>query len=69
VLVLPSAEEEHIPKSINMRELMERWSGFCQPGIMSDLSALVPGANHSIDDTEAQQWFCRCVASFLATLG
>ena len=69
VLLLPSAEDEHVPKSIDVRKNIDRWMRCCAPGIASELSDLIPGANHTVDQPEAQAWMTDRVVRFLQGLG
>jgi pimeloyl-ACP methyl ester carboxylesterase len=65
VLILPSEKDEWVPKDIDVAGLVDRWKRFCKPGIASDLSGPIPGANHRVEDATAQQWLSRRVAAFL----
>ena len=68
VLVLPSEEDEWVPRGIDVMGLVKRWEGFCRPGIASAHSGLVPGANHRVDNAAGQQWLADRVARFLAEI-
>lgn len=68
VLVLPSGEDEHVPKSIDMPKLMARWASLAPDGIVSNLSDLIPGASHTIRSPESQEWMADRVVRFLSSL-
>ncbi|KAH6849775.1 hypothetical protein B0I37DRAFT_413225 [Chaetomium sp. MPI-CAGE-AT-0009] len=68
VLIVPSEKDEFVPASIDVMGLVERWKSFCKPGIASDLSGLIPGANHRVDNDDGQEWLADRVARFLAEL-
>lgn len=68
VLIVPSGDEEYVPALIDVRGLVHRWKTFCKPGIASDLSGLIPGANHRVDNEEGQAWLAERVSGFLAGL-
>lgn len=63
--MLPSAEDEHVPKTIDFEKLVSRWKAFCAPSVASELSGLIPGANHTVDQAEAQEWVADRVVRFL----
>jgi Protein of unknown function (DUF1749) len=66
VLVLPSANDEFVPEHIDKAALLEKWMALCPK--ISRLSALIPGANHSVDDAGAQDWLADRVVRFLERL-
>lgn len=68
MLILPSAEDEFVPKTIDVAANVARWKTFCAPGIFSDLSGLIPGASHRVDRPASQQWMADRVIRFLASL-
>ncbi|KAK0621384.1 duf1749 domain-containing protein [Bombardia bombarda] len=68
VLIVPSADDEHVPEDLDVAKLVEKWKSFCKPGIASELSGLIPGANHRVDDDDAREWLADRVAGFLASL-
>ncbi|KAK3331962.1 hypothetical protein B0T19DRAFT_414328 [Cercophora scortea] len=68
VLIVPSAEDEFVPGTIDVAALVKRWESFCLPGMASELSGLIPGANHRVDDARAQEWLAERVVRFLAGL-
>ena len=63
---MPSAEDEHVPKTIDVPGLMGRWKGFCRPGVYNELSGLIPGANHRVDNPDGQEWLADRVVRFLS---
>ncbi|KXX79549.1 hypothetical protein MMYC01_203134 [Madurella mycetomatis] len=68
VLILPSEKDEWVSKEIDVFGLVNRWKSFCRPGIASELSGLIPAANHRVDDAAAQKWLAERVAGFLAEI-
>lgn len=68
VLILPSEKDEWVPAHIDVTGLVARWKRFCRPGIASDLSGLIPGANHRVDNAAGQEWLADRVAQFLAEI-
>ncbi|KAL2271593.1 hypothetical protein VTJ83DRAFT_964 [Remersonia thermophila] len=65
VLVVPSAKEEWVPASLDVPAMVKRWKSFARPGIVSELSGMIPGANHRVDNDEGQEWLADRVARFL----
>ncbi|KAK0736958.1 hypothetical protein B0T21DRAFT_383043 [Apiosordaria backusii] len=73
VLILPSERDEWVPFSPpEVEAMIKRWAGFCKPGIASEFSGLIPGANHRVDNTEVnpqgERWLVERVGRFLETL-
>lgn len=68
VLILPSEKDEWVSKEIDVVRLVNRWKSFCKPGIANELSGLIPGANHRVEDAAAQKWLAERVAGFLAEI-
>ncbi|KKY36128.1 putative dolichol-phosphate mannosyltransferase [Diaporthe ampelina] len=66
IMVVPSAEDQYVPKTVNFEKLLAKWKSFCPS--MSDLSGLIPGANHTVDSQESQDWLGDRVVSFLKSL-
>ncbi|TLS27954.1 hypothetical protein PpBr36_00537 [Pyricularia pennisetigena] len=67
-LVLPSGEDEHVPKSIDVEALLGRWKKLAPAGVISELSGLIPGASHTVRDPGAQEWMCDRILKFLRNL-
>jgi hypothetical protein len=65
VLILPSEKDEHVPEGIDVRSLIGKWMASCRPLIASELSGLIPGANHRVEQPDAQQWLAERVIGFL----
>ncbi|KAK4231523.1 hypothetical protein QBC38DRAFT_465964 [Podospora fimiseda] len=67
ILILPSEKDEWVAVFINAEELIKKWKGFCKPGVeVSELSGLIPGANHRVDNTkEGEWWLIERVIKFL----
>lgn len=68
ILIVPSGEDEFVPKENDMGKLLEKWKASCPPGIASNLSALIPGASHNVAQHESQDWLARRVVAFLEGL-
>ncbi|KAL2256756.1 hypothetical protein VTK26DRAFT_1179 [Humicola hyalothermophila] len=68
VLILPSERDEWVPETIDVAGMVSKWKSFCKPGIASELSGLIPGAKHTVDDPEGQKWLADRVAAFLAEI-
>ncbi|KAH6636500.1 hypothetical protein F5144DRAFT_488387 [Chaetomium tenue] len=68
VLIVPSEKDEWVPAEIDVMGLVKKWKSFCKPGIASELSGLIPGANHRVDNDAGQEWLADRVARFLAGL-
>lgn len=68
MLILPSGEDEWVPPEVDVQGLVSRWKSSCKPGIASELSGLIPGANHRVDNDAGQQWLADRVARFLAEM-
>ncbi|EAQ91032.1 hypothetical protein CHGG_02967 [Chaetomium globosum CBS 148.51] len=68
VLIVPSEKDEWVPAEIDVMGLVKKWKSFCRPGIASELSGLIPGANHRVDNDAGQEWLADRVARFLAGL-
>ncbi|KAK0661257.1 hypothetical protein QBC41DRAFT_330406 [Cercophora samala] len=73
VLILPSERDEWVPfKPAEVQGMIQRWAKFCKPGIVSEFSGLIPGANHRVDNTEenpeGERWLVERVGKFLGAL-
>ncbi|KAK4169471.1 hypothetical protein QBC43DRAFT_307803 [Cladorrhinum sp. PSN259] len=75
VLILPSEKDEWLSNDIKMDMLLEKWKTFCLEGIASDLSGLIPGANHRVEktdeengDNEGERWLVERVSRFLESV-
>lgn len=66
ILVVPSAEDQYVPKTVDFEKLLAKWKSFCPA--MSDLSGLIPGASHTVDLPSSQEWLAERVVSFLRSL-
>ncbi|KAK5664249.1 hypothetical protein OQA88_466 [Cercophora sp. LCS_1] len=69
VLIVPSGAEEYTPASIDVAKLVNRWKSFCKPQVASELSGLIPGANHRVDNDEGQKWLAGRVSAKKAWRG
>jgi hypothetical protein len=65
-MVVPSAEDEYVPQTVDVEKLLAKWKSFCPN--MSNLSGLIPGANHTVDAESSQDWLGDRVVSFLKSL-
>ncbi|KAF4442019.1 UPF0613 protein PB24D3.06c [Fusarium austroafricanum] len=65
VLVLHSAEDEYVPERINQAMSNDKYKGL-NPAV-SRLSGLIPGASHTVDQPEAQEWLSKTVIEWLNT--
>lgn len=65
-MVVPSAEDQYVPKTVDFEKLLARWKSFCPA--MSGLSGLIPGATHTVDLPSSQEWLGERVVSFLRSL-
>lgn len=63
-LALYSAEDEHVPASVDRQALVDSWKRL--GANVHPLSGLIPGANHTVKQPAAQQWMNDRVARFLA---
>jgi pimeloyl-ACP methyl ester carboxylesterase len=69
MLIMPSGEDQHVPAEVDVKGMVQRWKGFCRDGVVSELSGLIPGADHSVRDAKAQEWMIERVVKFLEELG
>ncbi|KIW00255.1 uncharacterized protein PV09_08146 [Verruconis gallopava] len=72
LLILFSGADEHVPKSVNVEELLGRWSRAVQSsnGVLSSSSGVIPGAHHNLeqDPEETVQELVRRVVAFTQEL-
>ncbi|KAJ8121730.1 hypothetical protein ONZ43_g1893 [Nemania bipapillata] len=68
LLVLHSGADEYVPESVNTQELINRWRGLCKPGVFSELSGVIPGAGHRVEQPEAETWLSDTVIKFLRSI-
>ncbi|KAI3394082.1 hypothetical protein diail_3258 [Diaporthe ilicicola] len=54
IMVVPSAEDQYVPVDVDFEKLLTKWKSFCP--LMSDLSGLIPDANHTVDAQVSQDW-------------
>lgn len=64
-LMLHSSNDEAVAKTVDKTALIEKWQGIAKEGVISDLSGEIPGANHRVEDGEAQRWLAERVERFL----
>lgn len=65
ILIVPSAQDEFAPVGVDFEKLLAKWKSYCP--VASDLSALIPGAGHTVDPISSQEWLGDRVVSFLKT--
>lgn len=65
VLVVHSADDEYVPKTIDQRALNKRYQA-ANP-LVSSLSDLIPGASHAVQKDAAREWLAKRVLRFLST--
>lgn len=65
MLIVPSGADQYTPEEVDMERLVARWESFCQPGIASNLSGLIPGASHEVGQPEAREWLADRIVRFL----
>ncbi|KAH8674006.1 dolichol-phosphate mannosyltransferase [Xylariales sp. PMI_506] len=68
LLIVPSAEDEYVPGTVDQEALIKEWKSMCRPGIASDLSACIPGATHRVDQPDSQKWLADRVVRFLSDI-
>ncbi|KAF4472310.1 UPF0613 [Fusarium albosuccineum] len=66
VLVLHSEKDEYVPERIDQAARNKQYRE-ANP-VVSPLSGLIPGASHTVDQPEAQDWLSKRVVEFLGTL-
>ncbi|KAK9414210.1 hypothetical protein SUNI508_02309 [Seiridium unicorne] len=68
LLILQSGEDEFMPPSVDKNGLVREWKTLCRPGIASDLSGSIPGANHRVEQPDSEKWLVETVVKFLGSL-
>jgi pimeloyl-ACP methyl ester carboxylesterase len=66
VMILHSAADEFVPRTVSQEELNAKWAA--KNALISPLSGLIPGANHTVLGEDARQWLAVRVHEFLKTL-
>lgn len=66
ILIVPSAQDEYAPIGVDFDKLLAKWKSCCP--MASDLSALIPGAGHTVDPLPSQKWLGDRVVSFLESI-
>mgnify|MGYP001006492127 CR=1 FL=1 len=66
VLVLHSANEEHVPDFVNQVTENQRFQK--ANSTVSPLSGLIPEASHQVLEDSAREWLAQRVVEFLQTL-
>ena len=65
MLVLHSAEDEFVPERIDQAASNKKYKAL-NPAV-SQLSGLIPGASHTVDQPPAQEWLSKTVVEWLKT--
>lgn len=63
---MPSGEDEYVPVNVDFEKLLAKWKSVCP--VASDLSALIPEANHTVDPPSSREWLAERVVRFLKGL-
>jgi hypothetical protein len=69
ILISPSENDEMVPPAVDKHSLLQRWIQASPNGLISQLSGLNPGADHTLSTLNAQQWFAERLVEFLRSLG
>lgn len=64
--MLHSGNDEYVPDEVDQAVANKRYQA--ASSFVSPLSGLIPGASHTVDQPEAQEWFAKRVGEFLKTL-
>ncbi|KAH6642142.1 hypothetical protein C7974DRAFT_350419 [Boeremia exigua] len=67
-LIMPSENDEMMPPFFSKRELLRKWIQASPKRIVSQLSDVVPQADHTLSSTESRRWFADRVVRFLGSL-
>ncbi len=68
LLILPSEKDQFRSRGVDLKTQVAKWKGFCKPGIASNLSAPIPGANHEVSQPKSREWLGDTVVQFLTEL-
>lgn len=68
LLILQSGSDEYMPAKVDVDGLIRNWMSLCRPGIASNLSGRIPGANHRVEQPDAERWLVETVVEFLKSL-
>lgn len=66
ILIVPSEKDQYVPQSVDFGKLLAKWKSVCP--VASDRSALIPGANHTVDPPSSREWLAERVVGFLKDL-
>ena len=67
-LIMPSEDDEMMPPAFPKSALLRRWFRASPAGLVSELSGVVPGADHALSAVDSQRWFAERVVLFLRSL-
>ncbi|KAK8092381.1 uncharacterized protein PG998_014866 [Apiospora kogelbergensis] len=67
LLILHSGEDEYVPATVDKEALIRQWKGLCREGVASDLSGVIPNADHRVEQPpgEPEKWLVNTVVKFL----
>ncbi|KAK0669085.1 hypothetical protein QBC41DRAFT_250684 [Cercophora samala] len=65
LLILPAEKDEMVPGLVDKQLLLDKWTAAAPRGVVSELSGLIPGADHVVSSPEARKWLSERVARFL----
>ncbi|KAH9884574.1 hypothetical protein F4778DRAFT_774588 [Xylariomycetidae sp. FL2044] len=65
LLILHSENDEFVPRTVEKGPLIKSWMSLCRPGIASELSGIIPGASHRVEEPGAEEWLAKTVVQFL----
>ncbi|KAI0024974.1 hypothetical protein F4780DRAFT_486986 [Xylariomycetidae sp. FL0641] len=65
IMMLHSGNDEYVPQSVDKKGLIQRWRKMCRPGMASELSGVIPGADHRVEVPESEDWLANTVVKFL----
>ncbi|KAI1393762.1 DUF1749-domain-containing protein [Hypoxylon trugodes] len=68
LLILHSENDEFVTPDVDKEALITHWKSLCQPGIASDLSGVIPGATHRVEEPESEKWLADTVVKFLQSI-
>lgn len=57
-----------MPPSFDKDGQIQKWKTYCRPGIASDLSGCIPGADHRVETADSEKWLVETVVKFLGGL-
>lgn len=67
-LIIPSENDEMMPSMFPKRSLLSKWIQAAPDGLVSQLSDIVPAADHTLSADVSRRWFTERVVQFLGSL-